>query len=132
MSTTVSAPATVRPTVAVWFEIPADDYDRAIRFYESIFDTTLNRMQHGDYAMAIFPYEKPAISGCIVPRAGQCGPDGPLLFLNVDGRLDEVLERVYAAGGRIIVPRTDIGDGMGWFATILDTEGNRVGLHTIS
>ena len=63
---------------------------------------------------------------------GGCGPNGPFLFLNVDGRLDEVLGRVYAAGGRIVVPRTDIGDGMGWFAMILDSEGNRIGLHTIS
>jgi predicted enzyme related to lactoylglutathione lyase len=132
MTTTINAPATVRPTVAVWFEIPADDYDRAIGFYESIFATSLNRMQHGDYPMAIFPYERPGISGCIVPRAGDSGPKGPLLFLNVDGRLDDVLGRVYDAGGRIVVPRTDIGDGMGWFATILDSEGNRIGLHTIS
>ncbi len=132
MTTTVSAPATVRPTVAVWFEIPADDFERAIGFYETIFAVSLDRTQHDEYAMAIFPYERPGISGCIVPRKGDCGPKGPLLFLNVDGRLDEVLERVYAAGGRIVVPRTDIGAGMGWFATILDSEGNRVGLHTIS
>jgi predicted enzyme related to lactoylglutathione lyase len=133
--TTTAAPATapaIRNTVAVWFEIPAGDYERAIAFYETVLGTPLKRVQHGPHAMAVFPYERPGISGCIVPNPGRTGTNGPLLFLNADGILDEALERVYAAGGRIELGRTEIGEGMGWFARIIDTEGNRVGLHTIS
>lgn len=132
MTTVASAPAALRPTVAVWFEIPAENYDRAIGFYEAIFGIQLKRMVHGDFPMAVFPYEKPGISGCIVPWTGGAGASGPLLFLNADGILDEMLERVVAAGGSIERPRTEIGDGgFGWYARIIDTEGNRVGLHTI-
>lgn len=133
MSTTASAPAALRPTVAVWFEIPASDFERAIRFYETLFATPLKRFARGPHAMAIFPYERPGVSGCIVPaQPALCGASGPVIFLNADGRLDEMLEEVYTAGGRIVTPRTDIGEGMGWFAHIIDSEGNRIGLHTIS
>jgi predicted enzyme related to lactoylglutathione lyase len=131
MTTTASAPAALRPTVAVWFEIPAANYDRAIAFYETIFGLTLNRVQHGPNAMAIFPYERPGISGAIVPWPEQCAAGGPMLYLNADGILDDALGRVVAAGGLIDMPRTDIGGGMGWFARIVDTEGNHIGLHTI-
>ena len=132
MTTTASAPVSVRPTVAVWFEIPATDKERAIAFYETVFGTTLRRAQRGDSSMAIFPYQRPGVSGAIVHRPGQSGALGPIVFLNCDGQLDDVLDRVYAAGGRIAVGATEIGDGMGTFAHIIDTEGNRIGLHAIS
>jgi predicted enzyme related to lactoylglutathione lyase len=131
MNTTAQTPATLRPTVAVWFEIPAENYERAIAFYETIFGLALKRMQHGEHALAVFPYERPGISGCIVPWEGGAGSNGPLVFLNADGILDDVLGRVVAAGGRIARGRTAIGDGMGWYARIIDSEGNRIGLHTI-
>ena len=132
MTTTASAPVSSRPAVAVWFEIPAGDYDRAIAFYETVLSISLTRAQHGAERMAIFPYERPAVSGCIVDRPGQAGAAGPIVFLNCDGKLDAALDRVYAAGGRIAVGRTEIGDGMGSFAHIIDSEGNRIGLHAIS
>jgi uncharacterized protein len=133
MSTTASAPAALRPTVAVWFEIPAADYERAIRFYETLFAKPLNRVSHDPQTMAVFPYERPGVSGCIVPaQSAGGGASGPIVFLNADGRLDEMLEEVYEAGGRIVTPRTEIGAGMGWFAHIIDSEGNRIGLHAIS
>jgi predicted enzyme related to lactoylglutathione lyase len=129
---TAAAPVSVRPTVAVWFEIPADDHERAIAFYQTVLGTTLQRAQHGDCEMAIFPYERPRISGCIINRPGDAGAIGPIVFLNCDGQLDAALDRVYAAGGRIAVGATEIGAGMGRFAHIIDTEGNRIGLHAIS
>jgi predicted enzyme related to lactoylglutathione lyase len=132
MSTTTDAPVATRPTVAVWFEIPAGDFERAIGFYETVLGITLRREQFGESVMAIFPYQEPGVSGSIVPNEGRPGADGPLLYLNADHILDAALERVYAAGGRIELGRTEIGNGFGSMARIIDTEGNRVGLHAIS
>jgi predicted enzyme related to lactoylglutathione lyase len=122
----------VRPTVATWFEIPADDFERAIRFYESILGTTLKREQFGPEILAIFPYEPPGISGAVVARPGESSATGPLLFLNADGRLEAALAAVPAAGGRVLTGKTDLPPGMGSYAVIRDPEGNRVGLHAIS
>jgi len=120
----------VRPSVAVWFELPADNFDRAVRFYEAIFGLSLTRAQFGGETLAVFPYERPNISGAIVERPGQSG-SGPIVYLNADGRLDAMLAAVTANGGSVLVGTTDLGD-TGTFALIRDTEGNRVGLHAIS
>jgi len=126
--TTTSAPT--RTSVAVWFELPANDFERAVAFYETIFATTLRREYFGE-DMAIFPYEQPGISGAIVARPGQCGTTGPLLFLNADGGLDAILARVLLAGGEIVDPKAPVAPGLGWSATIIDPEGNRIGLHAM-
>jgi len=120
----------VRPSVAVWFELPADDFDRAVRFYEALFAISLKREQFGGETLAVFPYARPNISGAIVARPGQSGA-GPIVYLNADGRLDAMLEAVAANGGSVLAGKTDLG-GIGTFALIRDTEGNRVGLHAIS
>ena len=54
-----------RESRVVWFEIPAADLDRACRFYETVLATSLNRGQFGPETLAVFPYEKPAVSGCL-------------------------------------------------------------------
>ncbi len=56
------------------------------------------------------------------------GSDGTVVYLNADPQLDRVLERVRAAGGEVLVPRTELPDDIGCFALFRDSEGNRVGL----
>lgn len=115
---------------AVWFEIPAVDFERAVRFYESVFRTTMIREQGAE--SAIFAYDAPAMSGSVtkaphlVPAGG-----GAVIYLNADPSLDAALERVREAGGRVVTPRTELPSG-GAFAHIEDLEGNRVGLHAVS
>jgi hypothetical protein len=117
----------------VWFEIPAADMDRACRFYETVLATTLDRTPFGPDPMAVFPYRKPAVSGCLIrSERVRPGMDGTQVFLNADPSLDEALARVVPAGGKIVEPRTPLPPGMGFYARILDTEGNVVGLHAIS
>ena len=122
-----------RASRVVWFEIPAADMDRACRFYETVLATSLNRGQFGSETLAVFPYEKPAVSGCIIQskelpaRAG-----GSVIYLNADPDLDDALARVSPAGGKVLVPKTALPPGMGFFARIEDPEGNVVGLHAIS
>jgi len=120
-----------RDSRVVWFEIPAADFDRAIRFYEAVFATTLARAQFGPEPIAVFPYEAPAIGGCLI-QAGSLQPGrGPLPYLNADPSLEAVLGRIESAGGRIVLPRTELPAGMGCFARFEDSEGNLVGIHAM-
>lgn len=118
-----------------WFEIPVTDLDRAQRFYEAVFDISLHREQAGPATMlAVFPYEKPGVGGCLFATANGTQPSqhGAVLYLNAEPSLDAALARAEAAGGRVIQPRTELPEGMGCFAHIADSEGNRVGLHALA
>jgi uncharacterized protein len=121
-----------RESRVVWFEIPAADMDRACRFYETVLATSLNRGQFGPETLAVFPHEKPAISGCINQQGQQPSASGTVVYLNADPDLDAALARVAPAGGKVVVPKTALPPGMGFYARIQDTEGNLVGLHAIS
>lgn len=125
-----TAEETVTSTIT-WFEIPASDFPRAIRFYETIFATPL--IHHADWPnLAIFPYERPGVSGAIAHGDGlRPSADGTVVYLNCDGRIDQVLGRVEAAGGSVVEPKNHLPN-VGWVAQILDSEGNRIGLHAVS
>ncbi len=124
-----------------WFELPVRDIDRAQSFYETILARTLRREQSpaarpdaSAPTLAIFPYDEAGVGGCLVAGADTPRPttDGAVVYLNASPSLDAALERVTAAGGRILVPRTELPGDMGAFAHIADTEGNRVGLHALA
>jgi predicted enzyme related to lactoylglutathione lyase len=131
-SAAVAAAAAASPIS--WFEIPALDLDRAQRFYEALLDTQLRREPMGPAkALAVFPYAQPGVGGCLMAGDGVARPaaDGALIYLDAGPALDPVLARVAGLGGRITTPRVDLPDGMGCFAHVLDSEGNRVGLHAM-
>jgi predicted enzyme related to lactoylglutathione lyase len=114
----------------VWFEIPSTDFKRAVAFYEAIFGQELNKMDFMGTPTAVFAYEKPAISGCVVHEKDvRPGPGGSVVYLNADGIFDSVLARVPQAGGKVLSV-VDLPPGMGRAARIIDSEGNQVGLHT--
>ncbi|HJV63615.1 MAG TPA: VOC family protein [Albitalea sp.] len=119
-----------------WFEIPVRDLDRAQAFYEKLLGAPLRRESMGPQStLAVFPYEQKAgVGGCLL--AGETAPkpssEGTLVYLDASPSLDAVLARVEAAGGRIATPKVQLPDGMGCFAHITDTEGNRVGLHALA
>ncbi|MHB1744029.1 MAG: VOC family protein [Acidobacteriaceae bacterium] len=122
-----------RKSRIVWFEIPATQFDRAVKFYQSILKTTLKLEQEDTSQLAIFSYQPPAIGGCVIARKGYTPGTGAIVYLNADPDLQVVLDRVPEAGGKVLVPRTALQQGaMGYFARILDTEGNQVGLHAVS
>ncbi|MBV8749228.1 MAG: VOC family protein [Candidatus Eremiobacteraeota bacterium] len=127
MSQTTTATAKAAIT---WFMIPAADLARAQRFYETILETTLKAEDFGGRPLAVFPYDQPAVGGALAE--GTPSPAGTLVYLNVTGRLDRTLELVNAAGGSVATPKTELPNGIGWSAHIVDSEGNRVGLHSIS
>lgn len=119
-----------------WFEIPSNDIDRAAKFYESIFGLSLIPMDMGPIKMRMFPIDNPetGIGGAIVYNAefyNTSSTDGVLIYLNGNPDVQNILDRVEAAGGKIMVPKTQITPEYGYMAVIIDTEGNRIGLHAV-
>jgi uncharacterized protein len=111
-----------------WFELPVVNLERAQRFYEAVLGTKLRAEAVGGIPMAIFPYAE-GVGGALVKDVRhRPSADGTLVYLNAGGGLNAALSRIEAAGGKVVLPRTDIGDP-GFIAILVDTEGNRVGLH---
>lgn len=125
-----TAELTVTSTIT-WFEIPAADFSRAVRFYETIFASPLQHMAEWPN-LAIFPYQRPGVSGAVAYGDGhRPSSDGVVIYLNCDGRIDDVLGRVEKAGGAIVQPKSHL-PSVGYVAQIRDSEGNRIGLHAAS
>jgi predicted enzyme related to lactoylglutathione lyase len=119
-------------TLATWFEIPAADFDRAVGFYEKVFETKLRREEMGGAQLGIFPYDQgTAVGGCVMKGAGyKPAGDGCVVYIHSKGDLDGPLARAKANGGRVALPKTALPPGMGFYAHFVDSEGNRVGLHS--
>lgn len=120
-----------------WFQIPATDMARAKTFYETICDIKLEPMDAGPgMDMAGFPADRRQgeIGGAVVCGEGAVpSATGTAVYLNANPDLQVALDRVEAAGGKILMPKTAIDmEGAGNFAMIADTEGNTVGLHSQS
>ena len=118
-----------------WFEIPATDLPRATLFYETIFGITLQPMDMDNIRMRMFPLTnmETGVGGAVVESGGFHKPsltDGPLIYLNGNPDLQKILDKVDSAGGSVMVPKTQISAEYGFMAVIIDTEGNRIGLHS--
>lgn len=119
--------------VISWFEIPASDFDRAVKFYSTIFDEPVKVDEFMGQELGFFPMEEDmdAVGGDIAPsdENNQPSPQGTRVYFNCEGMLDAVLDRVEKAGGKIVQPKFQLGEA-GWIAMIQDSEGNIVGLHS--
>ncbi len=115
-----------------WFEIPAQNIHRAISFYDQIYDIEMEIVEMNGYSMAFFPAVN-GIGGAVIAGEG-CYPSdrGPILYLNAGNDLNKMLEKVDAAGGRVLMGKTLINKESGYFALFLDTEGNKLALHSHS
>jgi predicted enzyme related to lactoylglutathione lyase len=119
-----------------WFEIPTTDINRAQKFYEAIFDITMMPMDFPNIKMRMFPLDDmmTQVGGALVDSGGFHRPsatDGSLIYLNANPDVQTVLDRVEAAGGKIMVPKTEISPEYGFMGVFTDTEGNRIGLHSV-
>ena len=119
-----------------WFEIPAIDIHRAQKFYESIFDFQMIPMDLQQIQMRMFPTTDMmnGVGGAVCTSGGFHVPSedkGPLIYLNANPDVQIVLDRIEGAGGRILVPKTQISPEYGYMAVFIDTEGNRVALHSV-
>lgn len=116
-----------------WFEIAAKDINRAKKFYEAIFDIEMYDMEMMDMKMALFPNDgaKGVVGGALVQSAMHSpSAQGAIIYLNANPNLELVTHKIEKAGGKINLPKTLIGEGMGFMALFTDTEGNMVGLHS--
>ena len=114
-----------------WFEIPSSDFERAKKFYETIIGSSMYTMKMGDADMAGFPSDEGKVGGAVIfQKDCKPGADGTTVYLNANPDLAEILGRVEKAGGKVIVPKTQVNPEIGYFAVFLDTEGNRVALHS--
>jgi hypothetical protein len=118
-----------------WFEIPVINMDRAVSFYESVFNIKLSRELLGPLEMALFPEAETesGSAGSLVMNKEYYKPsaDGVLLYLtSTSGDLSDELGRVENAGGKVLIPKRKISDKFGFMALMLDTEGNRIALHS--
>ena len=119
-----------------WFEIPTIDINRAQKFYEAIFGITMMPMDLPNIKMRMFPLDDmmTQVGGALVDSGGfhkASATDGPLIYLNANPDVQNVLDKVVAAGGSIMVPKTEISPEYGFMGVFIDTEGNRIGLHSV-
>src|SRR5271170_548440 len=118
-----------------WFEIPALDLDRAQKFYETIFDIKMIPLNMPQLQMRLFPTSDPMNVGGAICSSGDfykpSAESGPLVYLNGNPDVQLVLDRIKAAGGQVLIPKTQISPEHGYMAVFLDTEGNRVALHSV-
>lgn len=118
----------------VWFEIPAHDFDRAVRFYQTVLDVKLEVQEMPGWPrMAVFPYDAAdGVGGCIVDATPHHQPsaNGVTVYLAAGDDLAGPLSRVEAAGGKAVLPKTLICEEIGYMAHLIDSEGNRMALHS--
>lgn len=119
------------PHALSWFEIPATDFGRAKAFYEAVLGRPIEPMVMGPITMGFLSSDPGAVGGAIVSGDGATpSMQGTTVYLNGGDDLAPMLARVEKAGGSIAVPKTEIGNDFGFFALFIDTEGNKVGLHS--
>lgn len=114
-----------------WFEIPVSDFERAKKFYGTLFNAEIAEMPHPEFKYGILPGDmENGVSGGIVQGAGfEPSDKGSLVYLNGGDDLSVPLSRVEAAGGKIVLPKTSIGQN-GFMAHFIDSEGNKIALHS--
>ncbi len=115
-----------------WFEIPCLDYERAFTFYSTVLGGHVRMGTFGNAPLLLFdvPFQTgQAVGGSLVIRPDlKPVTEGPVIYLNTFGDIDGALQRVESSGGKVILAKTDLG-AFGYSAIIIDSEGNKIGLH---
>ena len=120
-----------------WFEIPVLKMDRAVKFYNSVFQIDIKVQQFGPTAMGWFPFPEDSnakgAGGSLIHNPDHYKPSdqGSLIyFTSRSGDINDELGRIEATGGKILRTKTQISEDHGYMALFLDTEGNRIALHS--
>lgn len=117
-----------------WFELPVTDMERAKKFYETVFDISIELMDFGGFLMGWFPSaeNKPGAAGTLVKHEmyEPSGRAGVLVYFSCNDVSQEI-SRVTAAGGTVLQQKTQISPDYGYMALFVDSEGNRVAMHSM-
>lgn len=129
----INKPAGRAANQIVWFDVPVTDLERAIRFYSAVLAAPIRKEEMSGRTFALLPHEGQTVGGCLSPgcegNENKPSPEGPLLYFNCQGRLDQAIAAVQPNGGKVLQPRHPIGP-YGFRAVVLDSEGNRIALHS--
>ncbi len=121
-----------RPNRIVWVEIPTKDIDRAEASYSKLLDSTMFRKTVAGQELSVFTTPTGAVGGALIQSEDHLPSEhGPTIFLNADPSLNAALERAWDLGLKVLQPATELPAAMGRFAVIMDSEGNRIGLHSV-
>lgn len=114
---------------AVWIDIPVADLDRASKFYAAVLGIQVHQEAFEGFSFAVLDHQD-GNGGCLVPRESEIASDrGILVYLNVDQRIQDAVAQVEKQGGQIVQPIHSIGPH-GFRAIVIDSEGNRIALHS--
>ena len=114
---------------AVWFDIPVSDLDRAAAFYRGVLGIAVDKAQFDEFTFCVLQHEN-GNGGCLILKPGEVAANaGILVYMNVEGRIRDAMDRVTALGGKVLEPTHAIGPH-GFRAVVLDSEGNRIALHS--
>lgn len=116
-----------------WFEIPAANFQRAIDFYQQVFDKTLEVRPYAGSEMAVFANDNGEGVGCIYSGEGYVpSENGVVIYLDASPSIESTIARIAPAGGKVTMDKIALPEGMGFIAYFHDTEGNRLGLHAMA
>jgi predicted enzyme related to lactoylglutathione lyase len=127
----------MKSNIGCWFEIPVDNMERAVKFYETVFNFKIQVQKFGEDQMGWFPFAKEknatnaggALKYC--PEYYKTGTNGTLIYLaSQSNNIDIELSRVEKAGGKVIVMKRLISDEIGYMGAFIDSEGNRIAVHS--
>lgn len=112
-------------------EIPTNNFSRAVKFYQSVLGVTIEVVDMEGIQMGVFPADPDSVSVALIKGADyKPSPEGSIVYFNGGNDLKEILSKIELNGGKIIVPKTEISPEMGFFAMFIDTEGNKLALHS--
>ena len=115
-----------------WFEIPATDHGRAVKFYSKILDADLQPIEMENIKMAFLPVDEGGVGGAVCSGEDyKPSAEGALVYLNGGEDLNTPLSKVEKAGGKIVLPKTKISDEIGYMACFIDSEGNKIAFHSM-
>jgi hypothetical protein len=113
---------------AVWFDIPVADLDRAAKFYREVLNIGVSKETYGEVSFCILEHHE-GNGGCLVLSKAEIAAGGVLIYLNVNGRIRDAVGKVQPNGGSVVQEIRSIGPH-GFRAVVLDSEGNRIALHS--
>jgi uncharacterized protein len=112
-------------------EIPATDFSRAVTFYTAILGVSIEEIDMQGTQMGVLPSDGETVNVVLV-KGNDYTPttEGAVVYLNAGNDLQPTLDKVEKSGGKVIVAKTEISPEMGFFALFIDSEGNKLGLHS--